>query len=1175
MCRCYRRLFLCIICFQATASVSMASGDVPLLRGNGMSFLQNMGQIIDMDGHVRADILFKGTGGGADIYLRKTGMSYVRSDVGVVVQNIEKVIEEKEETGLLPKHKLDELKQKLKQQAKIKVHRLDIDFADCNPNPEILSSEKVEGYSNFYYPHCPDGITNVYSYNTLIQKNVYYNIDVKYYGGKEQGLKYDIVVKPGGNPDQIKMRYDGAKSVKLINGRLQIETELGIIDEYMPRVYQNINGKIVDLKAEYKLAFLSKGDEGESEDIVTFKIERLPDGSPAWNSDYSLIIDPWVTYYGGVSDDQGNGIATDSIGNVFITGNTLSANFPVLAGFQMTYAFLGFAGGDAFVVKLNEGGIRAWATYYGGYSQDYSNGIATDSGGNVYITGTTWSPGFPVFAGFQMVFGGGIWDDAFVVKFNNSGVRIWATYCGGAGLDEGKSVSTDTGKNVLITGVTQSSDFPVLNGWQMVIGGVGDAFVVKLNASGVLIWSTFFGGTFGYDLAQGITTDSGSNVFITGYTYSSNFPVLAGFQMSFAGGNTSGDVFIVKFNSAGTCMWSSYYGGNGEEQGSAITTDSNGNVFVTGSTGSANFPVFAGFQMTSPGGAVISSPYGDAFVIKFNNSGTRLWATYLGGSFADEGYGIVCDNNNNIIVSGDTYIGDFPVTSCAYQTNFMGSEDQFVTRFDTNCKLICSSLMGEGVISSDNNENGYVAIHGCYVYLLATTTCTYPVTGGAFQTACGGGRDCALAQFYLSTCGELTKSVSFTGSQVTGCVGTSINYTSNYVGCDTTGIQYLWSFDGGTPFISTAKNPTAISYNSPGTYDVKLVIQLPCRKDSVIKSAYFTINPPVNVSIIPGASCTAGQNSATVIASGGAGLYTYSWSNGVSSITTSTQSVVNNLPSGTYTVTVTNSGCFASTSVTLANPVPVSIASFVTNITCDSANGIATIAITGGEPGYTYSWSNGVSGATMVLTNSISKLSAGNYSVTVTDINGCSAMTSITVNKINRGTIIISPDTQHTIWEGNSVVLSVSGGVNYTWSPMTGLSCTNCYNPTAAPLVSTIYNVMSTDSNGCILTATVEIVVKPGCSDESDVFVANVFSPNNDGRNDLLYIEGNGLTNIYWAIYDRWGNRLFETFDQMHGWDGTYNGKVMDNGTYVYYLKATCIKTNSEVKLKGNVSIVH
>ena len=100
------------------------------------------------------------------------------------------------------------------------------------------------------------------------------------------------------------------------------------------------------------------------------------------------------------------------------------------------------------------------------------------------------------------------------------------------------------------------------------------------------------------------------------------------------------------------------------------------------------------------------------------------------------------------------------------------------------------------------------------------------------------------------------------------------------------------------------------------------------------------------------------------------------------------------------------------------------------------------------------------------------------------------------------------------------------------------------------------------------------VTVKQACEDESDVFIANIFSPNGDGKNDILYIEGNGLTNIYWAIYDRWGNLLFESFKQSDGWDGTRKGNFMESGTYVYYLKATCIKTNSEIKLKGNVTIV-
>lgn len=367
-----------------------------------------------------------------------------------------------------------------------------------------------------------------------------------------------------------------------------------------------------------------------------------------------------------------------------------------------------------------------------------------------------------------------------------------------------------------------------------------------------------------------------------------------------------------------------------------------------------------------------------------------------------------------------------------------------------------------------------------------------------------------------------------------------------------------------TYFWSNGRADSLIDNLSAGTYSLTVTDSNGCKGTSAVN---VTIPSPIIASavLVSSDTCGSGSGSTQVAATGGIVPLTFLWSNGQSTQT------ISNLPADVYKVTVTDAnGCSVTTTVAVTDVSSqiTLLAIAISPDKCGNTDGVAEVTTAGGIGILAYSWSNGQT------TQTINNLTAGTYTVTVTDGNGCSATASTSIDNLAADTIkFIS--FQHVIEEGDSVTLIIIGGLTYTWLPVKSLSCLNCASPIASPTVTTNYTVTVTDKNGCIVTATINVIVNRFCSNEEDIFIPNVFSPNNDGKNDLLFIEGNGLRDIYWAIYDRWGNRLFESYDQVHGWDGTYNGKTMDNGTYVYYLKATCVKTNSEVKLKGNVSIVH
>jgi len=378
----------------------------------------------------------------------------------------------------------------------------------------------------------------------------------------------------------------------------------------------------------------------------------------------------------------------------------------------------------------------------------------------------------------------------------------------------------------------------------------------------------------------------------------------------------------------------------------------------------------------------------------------------------------------------------------------------------------------------------------------------------------------------------------------------------------TAALTYSWSASGGSG--ATVSGLTA------GNYTLTVTDANGCSLSNTV-----TINSTNGPSLLASATtilCNGQSGNVTATASNGTLPYTYSWSTGATSVTTATQATLANQQAAIYSVTITDkNGCTSTSSITLSQPPELVITTTKSDATCGNADGTILVTATGGVLNYTYSWSNDS------INPQITNLNSGTYGLTVTDANGCSQSTVTTITNSN-APIAGAASSQTTITEGNSTLLigsSTGTGVTYTWTPRTSLNCSNCASPVANPDVTTTYTLYVKDNLGCTDSANVTITVKKACSgNDDDVFIANIFSPNGDGKNDVLNIEGNGLTNIYWAIYDRWGNLIFETTNIAQGWDGTKNGSPMEAATYVYYLKAICTKTKAEVKLKGNVSVV-
>lgn len=391
----------------------------------------------------------------------------------------------------------------------------------------------------------------------------------------------------------------------------------------------------------------------------------------------------WATYYGGTGDEQTffpgrMGLCTDAMGNVYLAGLTNSTNAIASGGFQNMIG----GGVDAYLVKFDSAGVRQWGTYYGGSQMDNGYDCAADANGNIYLCGRTGSTGL-ASGGFQNTLAGQT--DAFLVKFDAAGNRLWATYYGGTAIEEGFTVACDDSLNVIIGGCTGSTASIASGGFQNTYGGgASDAFIAKFDAGGSRIWATYYGGTAGewYMQTSDMEMVCGANgeVYVSGYTESSNGIAFMGAQNTFGGGTN--DAFLLKMDGAGNRVWSTYYGGSGDEIGHGVALDSAGNVFLSGKTTSAAGISLGGFQV-SYGGST------DGFLVKFNEQGTRLCATYFGGNDFDSLEECAVGEDGTIYCSGNTAT-QTGITFNGFQNTFGGgSSDAYLVKF-TPCNDLLS-----------------------------------------------------------------------------------------------------------------------------------------------------------------------------------------------------------------------------------------------------------------------------------------------------------------------------------------------------------------------------------------------------------------------------------------------------------------------------------------------------
>lgn len=484
----------------------------------------------------------------------------------------------------------------------------------------------------------------VANYERVKVEQVYRGIDLVYYGTGQQQLEYDFKVAPGADLKAIRLRFGGARAVRLSEtGDLLIETPEGMLSHRRPIAYQEVNGARMEIEARYVI-----NRRGE----VRFDVEHYDESLP-------LIIDPvlsYGTYFGSLTGrDFVESVAFDREGNAYVAGSTLSSDLPTTPGaYKSTVQFI-----DVFIAKLNSTGNAAvYVTYLGGSGEESSPKIAVDQDGNCYIAGISTSPDFPTtHNAFQRKQPG--FTIPFVAKLNAAGDSlVYGTYLGGSGdVATCVGIGVDAEGQVIIAGNTDSDRFPTTPGaLQQKRGGFHDAFVARLNRDGsALIYATYLGGAFD-DFAVSLVVDASGSAYVAGRSLSDDFPTT---RHAYQQDNKGGDLcFLAKLSAAGDRLIYSTFLGNDLKVLNAIAVDLSGNAYVTGNTEALNLPTTPNaFQRTLAGGS-------DAFVMKINESGSELlYSTYLGGIGNDSGKAIAADSLGRAYVTGSTLSPDFPIAN--------------------------------------------------------------------------------------------------------------------------------------------------------------------------------------------------------------------------------------------------------------------------------------------------------------------------------------------------------------------------------------------------------------------------------------------------------------------------------------------------------------------------------
>ncbi len=600
-----------------------------------------------------------------------------------------------------------------------------------NSNPIVQGGNSAIGVYSFLIGNNPSTWHhNVPAYSDVSYLSVYPGIDLKYYGTSRQ-MEYDFVIAPGADPGQINLAYTGIQDLSITpEGDLQVTTQFGTMLEKKPEIYQVINGSKVQVAGGYQLT-----------GARSFKFQL----NDSYNPNVPLVIDPvliYSSYLGGGKYEYGRSLALNSTHNAYIAGYVNSLDFPLANPLDSSFSGTTASDYDVFVSEFSPGGdTLLFSTYIGGSGDDRGMDIAVDNAGGIYVVGGTNSSDFPTVSAVQSSNAGA--KDAFILKLTSTGTNLaYSTYLGGSQDDAGVGLALN-GTEAYVTGYTKSADFHLsASPYDNSLGGTQDGFIAELNSSGSsLSFSTFFGGS-GIEAGSGIAVGPAGDIFICGYTKSTDFPVAGAIQNTLSGGSGYGDAFITRLNSsASSLVYSTYLGGIGDDIGSRIRIDDSLNAYLAGSTYSPDFPTAAAYQPAKAGGF-------DAYLCKLPPDGSSLiFSTFLGGNVDDFGTDVAVDSFHQTYLVGTTNSSNFPVAN-PYDGTYNTHYDVFATFFTASGSSLLSSTYLGG--SAADFAYGVAVDTETVVYLAGYTgSANFPVVNG-FQGVNGGGFDAYIAKLRMA-----------------------------------------------------------------------------------------------------------------------------------------------------------------------------------------------------------------------------------------------------------------------------------------------------------------------------------------------------------------------------------------------------------------------------------------
>ncbi len=1082
-------------------------------------------------------------------------------------------------------------------------------FLNANQQVQIQGSEKENSYRNYFIGNdSSQWSSGVAVYHRIKYKALYNGIDVEVYN-IGNNMEYDYIVSAGANVNDIKINYIGVKQMRIINGDLQIKTSLGVNTETKPIAYQWIAGRKHMVACHYQL---------NNNNVVSF---NFPNG---YNKDIELVIDPTLIcsgYSGSTADNWAYTATYDAAGNIFSGGIVTAIGYPTTVGaYQTTFAG-GSTGGNAYpfdicITKYNpDGSNMIYSTYLGGSNNEHPSSIFTDALDNLFILGKTYSSNFPVTAGaYDNSFNGLC--DLVVCKLNTAGSVLMASTFVGGSAEDGVNISAvftqnsslkynyaddsrgdimlDAAGNCYVSSSTQSSDFPATPGsFQTTFqGGLQDGCVFKLsNDLTTMQWATYLGGS-GDDAAYYLDIDPNQNVYVTGGTSSSNFPVTAGAFHQTYGGQIDG--FLTRIQSNGSnILQSTFIGTNQYDQSYFVQLDLDFDVYICGQT--------EGLYPVSPG--VYSNPNSGQFIHKFSpDLSTSIYSTVFGSGTLTPNISptaFLVDDCENVYVSGwggqcipygntGTTTG-LPVTTDAIKTTTDGCDFYFIVLKKDALSLWYATFYGGNAGTEEHVDGGTSRFDKKgIVYQSVCAGCggfdNFPTTPGVYSTT-NNSSNCNIAivkmDFQLL---DLDAEVTAAPTD-TVCSNYPISFNNNSTGAT----YFIWDFGDGSP-LSNVPNPSHI-YNASGIYTVSLIAI-----DST--SCNFADTSVLDITVI--IEPISGLGNDTIICglanfpiNAGNAQYNYLWNTGQT-----TPVIIANQP-GDYIVTINNGYCDLTDTlnVTMVTIPPIG------NDTAVCQNQVITL--NAGNPGCTYLWSTGATTQTIEVPYS------GTYWV-MASAGNCVEIDSITIVylplpqfDLGLDTIICPGDTlllnagnngQTFLWssgtndqfyevtetgiywaEANSGTCKYNDTikVEYYHQPFLGIDTVLCsYNkfkldlsfadPGGTYLWNTgattsfldvfhpgVYSVILTYKNTCNLYDTIEV---DAIEDDPPLFIPNSFTPNSDGLNDVFSPAGNyeSIVDFYMAIYNRWGQLVFETRDKNKGWDGIIDNETVQLGVYIY-----------------------